>query len=891
MTQEIGEEEKLKKSGNSNSLDLADLGLDLNENLKAEDDEVLVRGLMENWADEVDFQSSAQKHWAKLNEGQRINVSEQAQEWNSVVVCMVMGVNPPFSMFEEFVKRIWGYLGIEQVVRMNQGLTIVKFKDKATRDLVLESGTVQFDKKPMIVRPWTQDLDTVSTIGKPIMVDKVTKERSMIRVKFKSSLLSTNGFPSSVTTAKDMAITWRSARKLVRSSQLVVFVTFVYGLNTIEERVELWKELSNITCHGAPWLIVCDFNGAFFYDDRTGSRAVSANDLMDSTTWLAQTKVEALNCIGLKFTWSNKQDGKGRVYSKIDHAFTNEDWIDKIPNSMAVFRWETSSDHCYCVVKTQQQESLGIKPFQKLMRLKHALKTFNKEEIFEVEQNYHQAKADNQCALTNAQATPTEEMAQLKEKVVVATFQQQAAMYQSFLVQRSKITWLSKGDDNNAFFHACTKKRRQENRIVSFINEDGEMVDGYNKVVQYFVSHFKNYIGSNSSISQQFDAKCMEMGPCLSVELQLSLIKKFTKEDVKKALFSIARTKSPGVDGYNFKFYKVMWSLISDEIAEAILNFFDAGRMPEEFNEAVIALMPKVEMPCKAVDYRPIRAGAFVKGRSLAHNILIFQDLIKNYSRENVSPRCALKIDLSKAYDTLDWSFLEELLKSYRFPTKFIHWIMVCLRDTSCVLMMNGWLQKSFKGAKGLIQGDPISPMLFVLVMEYLTRMLQYGANEKKFRYHPQCKNLKIINLCFADDLIIFCKANKGSVFFGGISRMDKAALLKILQIEEGDFPLKYLGITMRPTNWKAKDCGVILKRIKNQLHTWASRHLSYAGRCQVINSVLLGLRNYWMNIFLLPQRTIKEIDKLCMWFLWGNNATRSKFHLTSWANVYLPKE
>ncbi|XP_062100721.1 uncharacterized protein LOC133806642 [Humulus lupulus] len=121
-----------------------------------------------------------------------------------------MGANPPFAVFEGFVKRIWGHLGIERIVRMHIGLTIVKFNDEATRDFVLETGMVQFDKKPVIVRPWTQDLDTirlvrsvplwirlpnlglqywgqkclsalVSTIGKPIMVDKFTKERSMIR--------------------------------------------------------------------------------------------------------------------------------------------------------------------------------------------------------------------------------------------------------------------------------------------------------------------------------------------------------------------------------------------------------------------------------------------------------------------------------------------------------------------------------------------------------------------------------------------------------------------------------------------------------------------------------------------------------------------------------------
>ncbi|XP_062086759.1 uncharacterized protein LOC133793168 [Humulus lupulus] len=155
----------------------------------------------------------------------------------------------------------------------------------------------------------------------------------------------------------------------------------------------------------------------------------------------------------------------------------------------------------------------------------------------------------------------------------------------------------------------------------------------------------------------------------------------------------------------------------------------------------------------------------------------------------------------------------------------------------------------------------------------------------------------KTLHLIFKQVFEDFCHSNgmkanlsKSQVFFSGISAQDKRQLQLLLELEEGSFPLKYLGVPMRPTKWKAADCGEILKKIKLRLHTWSSRHLSYAGRVQLITSVLLGLRNYWMNIFLLPQSIIKEVDKLCMWFLWGNDGTRSKFHLTSWSTVCLPK-
>ncbi|XP_062089546.1 uncharacterized protein LOC133796080 [Humulus lupulus] len=126
------------------------------------------------------------------------------------MVCVVLGVNPPLAVFEGFIKHIWGNLGIERIAHMNAGHTLVKFRDKATRDMVLESGVVHFDRKPILLRPWSTDLDKmrlvksfpvwirlldlglqywglkslsalVSTIGKPMMMDKVTKDKSMVK--------------------------------------------------------------------------------------------------------------------------------------------------------------------------------------------------------------------------------------------------------------------------------------------------------------------------------------------------------------------------------------------------------------------------------------------------------------------------------------------------------------------------------------------------------------------------------------------------------------------------------------------------------------------------------------------------------------------------------------
>ncbi|XP_062080841.1 uncharacterized protein LOC133785636 [Humulus lupulus] len=369
--------------------------------------------------------------------------------------------------------------------------------------------------------------------------------------------------------------------------------------------------------------------------------------------------------------------------------------------------------------------------------------------------------------------------------------------------------------------------------------------------------------------------------------------------------------RTTGPDGFGAGFYKFLWKDIGDEISGAILGFFDKGKLPSEINNTTLSLIPKVENPSKAVDFRPISCcNTLYKCISK-----MIYDLIKGYNRRNISPRCVLKIYLSKAYNTIDWLFLENLLKALCFPSRFIHWIMVCLRGTTYSLMLNGRIQGKFIGRKGLRQWDPISPLLFVLVMKYLTRLLIQASHHKDFRFHPMSKNLNLVSLYFADDLVLFCKGNvrsvqilqdgfsqfsgasglsmnlaKSHVYFGGLTVETKKDILDCLNIEEGSFPLKYLGIPLRPTKWKDGDCGIIIKKIHLRLHSWASCHLSFAGRAQLIYSILLGIRSYWMSIFLLPQSVTLEIDRLCRNFLWGSKGNRSKLHFIAWDHVCLSK-
>uniref|UniRef100_A0A803Q707 Reverse transcriptase n=1 Tax=Cannabis sativa TaxID=3483 RepID=A0A803Q707_CANSA len=244
--------------------------------------------------------------------------------------------------------------------------------------------------------------------------------------------------------------------------------------------------------------------------------------------------------------------------------------------------------------------------YLKLMRLKYTIKRFNRERIGDVGKKYQEAKEHYLETRMQAQEHTHDLSYQQAEKEAAMNFNAEEKMYHNFLRQMSKVTWLCKGDENNAYFHAFLKKRRMESSIVTYTNEQGEIIDDFNEVVKHFIQHFQGYMGTSSITTQSLRTDCMELGNKLNLEQQLILIKPFTNKEIKKTFFRIPDSKSPGPDGYGAGFFKTMWPELGAEFTKAVENFFKTGSMPQDFHATMITLVPKTETPTKAVNFRPI---------------------------------------------------------------------------------------------------------------------------------------------------------------------------------------------------------------------------------------------------------------------------------------------
>ncbi|CAA7053054.1 unnamed protein product [Microthlaspi erraticum] len=272
-----------------------------------------------------------------------------------------------------------------------------------------------------------------------------------------------------------------------------------------------------------------------------------------------------------------------------------------------------------------------------------------------------------------------------EENVAFKRWENVASIEEKYLKQKSKLHWLKVGDRNNKYFHKGVAERVAQNTIREIKSRD-------------------DFEGLTIASLEEIVPRCRE-------EDHDRFIREVTDDEIKKVLFSMPNDKSQGPDGYTSEFFRKAWSVVGVEFTTAVKYVFVKGFLPKGVNTTILALIPKKLGATEMKDYRPISCcnviykvvskiianrlkevlpdlisinqSAFIKDRLLIENLLLATELVKDYHKDSVSSRCAIKIDISKAFDSVQWDFLLNTLIAMNFPARLVHWIRLCVTTAS----------------------------------------------------------------------------------------------------------------------------------------------------------------------------------------------------------------
>ena len=354
-------------------------------------------------------------------------------------------------------------------------------------------------------------------------------------------------------------------------------------------------------------------------------------------------------------------------------------------------------------------------------------------------------------------------------------------------------------------------------------------------------------------------------------------------------------SKSPGPDGFNFNFLKKGWKVVKEDFLGVLKLFHETGCIPKRCNASFIALVPKVRNPVSLDHFRPISLvgamykiiskvlaerikkvlptiiddcqSAFLKNRGILDSVLMANEVVEDIRRRGQSGLC-LKVDFEKAYDSVIWEFLYDMMGKMGFHRKWIRWIQGCLESASISVLVNGSPTDEFKPERGLRQGDPLAPFLFLIVAEGLSGLVRQAVKANLLSgLRVGRKELEISILQFADDTLFFYEDSFSNVVtlkailrgfevasglkinfhksrIAGINvhRNKIRCYLRTLNCAEMTVPFKYLGLEVGGNPRRKKFWEPVIDKLESRLSTWRGRFLSMAGRICVIKSVLTAV-------------------------------------------------
>ncbi|KAL5580419.1 hypothetical protein UlMin_012861 [Ulmus minor] len=687
--------------------------------------------------------------------------------------------------------------------------------------------------------------------------------------------------------------------------------TGFYGSPTVEGRVASWQLLQRLgslpeLCH-LPWLVGGDFNEVLYDHEKKGGRPRSLSQMQSFQEALDHCCLRNITGTGEFFTWANKQLGSDFIQERLDLS----DKMGAVVNGLQRCAKET--------------DAWGFKKYGKV-----------KKQIADLRKNIEAKKTDNDhgpCMLEISNMEKHLECLLDKEEI--------------YWKQRSRMDWLTHGDRNSKFFHHKASERRKKNFVEGIKNEEGEWCTDIDSIGNAVTDYFDKLFSSSNPSVLDMDTVLSCVKPRVSQCMNEHLSRPFTGDEIRTALADMPPTKSPGPDGMPGLFFQKYWDIVGDEITEAALLVLNNEGDIHQWNQTLITLIPKIQSPTQVSDFRPIslcnvvyklvsrtitnrfsrildevigdQQSAFVPGRLITDNVLLgFETMhwLRQHRGGNTG-YAALKLDMSKAYDRVEWSFLEGMMLRLGFADSWVKLIMRCVRSVSYSFLINRQVSGAVIPHRGLRQGDPLSPYLFVLCAHGLSEMLACFEERKLFtgiKIASGCPSIS--HLFFADDSLIFCKAklseathlksclNSYAKASGQLINFDKSAfsfspntrgddkitICSVFGVNQVQSHELYLGLPTFSMKNKRIQFGYVRDRVIRKLQGWKERTFSQGGKEVLLKSVVQSIPTYTMSCFILPDSIIQDIEAACARFWWGSSADHKKVHWKRWIDLCKPK-
>jgi hypothetical protein len=500
---------------------------------------------------------------------------------------------------------------------------------------------------------------------------------------------------------------------------------------------------------------------------------------------LEECSLDDLGYSGDRFTWRNNNHiSDSYIRERLDRAVADIDWRMRFPSAHVrngephhsdhrpvivtlenkvvsrrmtgtpPFRFEASwvqEENCETIVRNAWNLSMDVRDRKIMSAIKDVaadLWDWSRNILGDLEKRMkHIKKLLEECRrgeVTQQNVT--------REHILMYKLEKLEDQKDLYWRQRAKAHQLKNGDRNTRFFHEYASERRRINKIRKLIKEDGGVVEEPREILELVTNFYNNLFQSHAG--NRYNELLQQVPTRVTAGMNEMLIEEYSDEEIKQALDSMADLKAPGPDGMPALFYKKFWEITGKDVVREVKALLNGGDMPQGWNETVVVLIPKAPNPDKLKDLRPIslcnviykiaskvlsnrlklvipdvislNQSAFVPGRLITDDVLLAYELTHymQQKRTGLEGFAALKLDMSKAYDRVEWDFLRRMMCKLGFHSDWVDVVMKLVSTVSYRVRVNGELTDQIIPQRGLRQGDPLSPYLFLICDEAFSCLL-----------------------------------------------------------------------------------------------------------------------------------------------------------------------